>query len=250
MIQSSTMPDEGIIKDSVMAMMNKESLKDNVVPIMMGLKARGEEIRNGRVPTDNSRIEGMKDVTAVPGLLMKGPGGGAAKVVIGSDILEACGMTRNEVFSAAYKNLDAGEVIIRSMFDLEKVFTMPGGFDALDCLTVDDLTDDDLQMYFITNKDGFFGAMSLFGNDTVKRIGEKLGDYYIIPSSIHEMIIVKKTDGMEPDFVIDMIRQINDNVVDDKDILSYELYQYDAASGRVITCESEAERQQDFGAER
>lgn len=250
MIQSSTMPDEGIIKDSVMAMMNKESLKDNVVPVMMGLKARGEEIRAGRIPTDNSRTEGMKDVTAVPALLVKGPEGGAAKVTINTDILEACDMTKRDIFSAAYKNLDDQEVRIRSMFDLDKVFTTPGGFDALENLSVDDLAGDDVQMYFITNEDGFFGAMSLFGNDTVKKIGEKLGDYYIIPSSIHEMIILKKTEGVDSDFVKNLIRQVNDEVVADNDILTYELYQYDSSLGRVITCESGTERQQDFGEER
>ena len=250
MYEKDRMPDEGIIKDRIMAMFSREGILNNVMPIMLGMKMRGGELRS--VPTDNSRTAGMKDVTAVPALIVNGPEGGSAKVVISTGIMEECGISKKELFSAAYRNLDRQPVIIRNMFDLERVFTEPGGFDALDRLSVDDFTNDDMQMYFITNENGFFGAMSLLGNDTVKKIGDKLGDYYIIPSSNHEMIILKKTPETEPEMVIGMIREINDHVVDDRDILSYELYQYDAASGKIITCEAgaSAERRQDFETER
>lgn len=248
MFERAEMPDEGIIKDNIMTMMNKEGIMNNVMPIMVGSK--NPDLK--QVPTDSSRTAGMKDVTVVPVLLVNGPEGGAAKVVINTGIMEACGISRRELFGAAYKNLDSKPVVIRSMLDLERVFTEPGGFDALDRLSVDDFTDDEFQMYFVTNDSNFFGAMSIFGNDTVRKIGEKLGDYFIIPSSKHEMIIVKKNAETEAEMVKDMIRQINDNVVDEKDVLSYELYQYDAETGKVITCESgnEADRIRDPGAER
>lgn len=248
MYENIEMPDEGIIKESIMTMMNKEGIMNNVMPVMVG--SNDESLRS--VPTDSSRTAGMKDVTAIPVLLVNGPEGGSAKVVINTGIMEACGITRKELFGAAYKNLDSKPAVIRNMFDLERVFTEPGGFDALDRLSVDDLTDDEFQMYFVTNDSNFFGAMSIFGNDMVRKIGEKLGDYYIIPSSKHEMIILKKNGETEAADVKDMIRQINDSVVDEKDVLSYELYQYDAETGKVITCEAEneADRIRDPGAER
>ncbi len=252
MYDMAAMPAEGIIKDKIISMMNKESIEKNVLPVMLGMKMRGEEIRKGHVPTDDTRTKGMKDVAVVPALLVNNLEGGSAKVLINTDIMEACGITKKEIFSAAYKNLDSQNTVIRSMVDLERVFTMPGGFDAIERLTVDDLTDEDFQMYFVTNESGFFGAMSLFGSDMVKKIGDKLGDYFIIPSSNHEMIILKKSELSEPVDMIEMIRQINDNVVDEKDVLSYELYQYDADTGKVITCEAGnmAERLQDSGMER
>lgn len=248
MYENIEMPDEGIIKESIMTMMNKEGIMNNVMPVMVG--SNDESLKS--VPTDSSRTVGMKDVTAIPVLLVNGPEGGSAKVVINTGIMEACGISRKEIFGAAYKNLDSKPAVIRNMFDLERVFTEPGGFDALDRLSVDDLTDDEFQMYFVTNDSNFFGAMSIFGNDMVRKIGEKLGDYYIIPSSKHEMIILKKNDETEAANVKDMIRQINDSVVDEKDVLSYELYQYDAETGKVITCEdeNEADRIRDPGAER
>lgn len=248
MYENIEMPDEGIIKDSIMTMMNRDGIINNVMPVMVG--SNDENLRS--VPTDSSRTAGMKSVTAIPVLLVNGPEGGSAKVVINTGIMEACGITRKELFGAAYKNLDSKPAVIRNMFDLERVFTEPGGFDALDRLSVDDLTDDEFQMYFVTNDSNFFGAMSIFGNDMVRKIGEKLGDYYIIPSSKHEMIILKKNGETEAADVKDMIRQINDSVVDEKDVLSYELYQYDAETGKVITCEAEneADRIRDPGAER
>jgi hypothetical protein len=57
--------------------------------------------------------------------------------------------------------------------------------------------------------------------------------FYVIPSSIHEVIIVPSEDTYEADDIRNMIREINDTQVKVEEILSYSLYYFDKAQGKL-----------------
>ena len=78
------------------------------------------------------------------------------------------------------------------------------------------------KMYVLTNKTGVNGATCILYPDIHKVIREKInGAYYIIPSSIHELIIVP-ADMVEKgkEELDNIIGDINTEVVDEKDFLS------------------------------
>ena len=82
-------------------------------------------------------------------------------------------------------------------------------------------------MYVLTNESGTLGAAALFNPEVMVRAGELLGtDYYILPSSIHETILVPDTTGVSAKELSDMVKQANRTVVDEKDILSDDVYHY------------------------
>ena len=58
-------------------------------------------------------------------------------------------------------------------------------------------------------------------------------DYYVIPSSIHESILVD-TDSMEPDALNAMIREVNATQVLPEDFLSDYGLKYDAKLGKIV----------------
>ena len=63
---------------------------------------------------------------------------------------------------------------------------------------------------------------------------EVLGDsFYIIPSSIHEVLLLKVDQRNTPKELAEFIKATNDNVLDKDDILSYKLYFYDKESKEV-----------------
>ena len=54
------------------------------------------------------------------------------------------------------------------------------------------------------------------------------GGYYVIPSSVHEMIIVPMTESITRKELDQMVKEVNENVVDPEEILSDHVYIYDA----------------------
>lgn len=85
-------------------------------------------------------------------------------------------------------------------------------------------------MFVVTNRFLYHGAAVLTDNEILAEIHNKIGDYYIIPSSIHEIMVMKKLDEYGKEFVENtkfMIRAINNDIVGPKDILSEELFEYD-----------------------
>ena len=88
--------------------------------------------------------------------------------------------------------------------------------------------DDMVKMYVLTNKDSNYGASQILLHENLDEIAERLGEsrMYVIPSSVHEVIVIPVTE--ECIDIANMIREVNDTVVSREDILSYNLYLYDA----------------------
>ena len=98
--------------------------------------------------------------------------------------------------------------------------------------------DTGIKIYTLTTDDEFDGAGLLDSAEVLNLIREIVGSYYIIPSSIHEVLIVPRDEDinryMSPDEIREMIREVNDNIVMEKERLSYNVYEYNAYDGLTI----------------
>lgn len=84
-------------------------------------------------------------------------------------------------------------------------------------------------MFVCTNNLRTFGAMALTDKKLLRDFAVKHGDFYIIPSSIHELIFVPKGRYVDPQELIVMINEVNHTQVLPEEVLSYKLYEYDLA---------------------
>lgn len=86
----------------------------------------------------------------------------------------------------------------------------------------------DPQMYVFTNQLEVHGAAALLYPNALKEAAVKLdSDLLILPSSIHEVLVVPKTDAVGGMELEEMVRGINESDVLPEDILSYHVYLYD-----------------------
>ena len=86
---------------------------------------------------------------------------------------------------------------------------------------------DGIPMYLLTTASGLNGAGCLLYDGMLERIRKSIGsDYYIIPSSINEIIIVPADIGMGEDVLNDMLRSVNAEAVPDAEVLSENVYRY------------------------
>lgn len=94
---------------------------------------------------------------------------------------------------------------------------------------------DSVPMYVLTNKQRVEGAACMLYSDLLHHFSDKIGkNLFIIPSSIHELLILPADHDVEALEVKRMIKEINDTQVSTEEILSYSLYFYDRQVGKIV----------------
>lgn len=82
-------------------------------------------------------------------------------------------------------------------------------------------------MYILTNHQRRFGAAEILDKKTLRTIADQIGDRFIVlPSSVHETIVLPPKEEAEYGRLADMVREVNDTQVDVEERLSYHVYVY------------------------
>lgn len=82
-------------------------------------------------------------------------------------------------------------------------------------------------MYVATNRESVNGAAVFLYDSLLSGFADKIGrDFYIIPSSIHELIFLPDDLDMEPERIKQMVCEVNAACVDPEEVLSNNVYHY------------------------
>lgn len=91
----------------------------------------------------------------------------------------------------------------------------------------DGIKKEKLDMIVITNRLGINGASVILYEGVIEKLAEKFAsDLYLLPSSIHEMIVVPAYDKTMYDPLCVMVKSINQGYVEKDEILSDRVYLY------------------------
>jgi hypothetical protein len=89
-------------------------------------------------------------------------------------------------------------------------------------------------MYVLTNEARVNGAASMFYDGLLSHIANKIDhDLYILPSSIHEVILVPKTDQLQREELTAMVREVNAEGVAWDEILSDQVSTYNRTTDQM-----------------
>ena len=122
------------------------------------------------------------------------------------------------------------EIAIQNMGTKARFCSM---FEVLSELMSDSFPQDefcpaDNMMFVLTNESKLNGAAMLLCPETMDKIAEQVGSsYYILPSSIHETLVVPFSDGMNVDDLKNMVHEVNSAQLSADEILSDNVYIYD-----------------------
>ncbi|MBQ7360354.1 MAG: hypothetical protein IJW63_09690 [Lachnospiraceae bacterium] len=91
-------------------------------------------------------------------------------------------------------------------------------------------------MYVITNEGKAWGATCMLWKETLQKLAEELeSDLFILPSSVHEIIIVPADEEQVcVDYLQSMVEDINRTHVEPEEVLSDHIYRYLRDSGTTI----------------
>ena len=154
--------------------------------------------------------------------------GGDWRAAINHGLLESLGVDKETLFITAMD--DSMHIAPAVLTDMSQALFSPEKENLLD--RKEPLEPGDVSgMYVLTNEAGMLGASALYYPDVKEKAAELMGSgYYVLPSSIHECILVPDTAGHNEKDLCDMVKQANRTVVEEKDILSDNVYHYDMKS--------------------
>ena len=99
------------------------------------------------------------------------------------------------------------------------------------------------QLMVLTNMQGMHGAGALFYPEQLETIAQQMGtDFFVLPSSVHEVLILPDDGSQDPDSLQFMVREINQSTVAPEDRLSDFVYHYDAQDQVLERAETFAAR--------
>ena len=148
---------------------------------------------------------------------------GFGTILVRNEQEQAWGVDENILHETAIKNLmeESGEFV--SMAEIMKEVGKSGWDPEMD----------DPEMYVLTNQSRLYGAAELLDGNMLKRIAEQLqGDYMILPSSVHELIVLKDTDRPHNELA-NMVKEINSTCLAPDEVLSNHVYRYDRNTREV-----------------
>lgn len=149
---------------------------------------------------------------------------GDGMLQIDRQLIKHWGITENQLLAVAKANTARKQPVsfmkMKDMLRLllsERHMAYISGFD-----------DDDDPLYVLTNADKYFGAYALFYPNVQRHVADVLGSsFYVLPSSIHETILLPVTEPYSPYELQDMVKTVNRTIVDPKEVLSDAVYLYD-----------------------
>ena len=153
---------------------------------------------------------------------------GVSSAMITNVLAEKYKLDENELFKLAAENTKRlFPPIITPMSDIISRMFADSDMSSIAMDTMLDDIPSDEQMFVISNMRGVNGAVSILYEDVLHNLAEKLdNDLYILPSSIHECILISAKHG-NPYELAQMVTQINMSEVKLSERLSNQVYHYD-----------------------
>lgn len=176
---------------------------------------------------------------------------GSMSVPITNQLMENYGVTVGELHEAATQNMDEltpasfksmNEVMVEMM--LPSLIVECGGDreQAEQMLEAMMPPMEDGKMYVLTNEQKTNGAAIILNDKVMDQISEKVGgEFYILPSSVHELLIVPRDAGMEIPELEKMVCEVNATQVSVEERLSDHVYAYDAQTHEIYRADMEQE---------
>jgi len=203
--------------------------KDHIAARVVGMEDNADLL--------DQRPHAEMDDLAVTYCVMLGEG-----VPVTNQLMETWGVTQEELHDLAKANQDElTPSTFKSMNEVMAEMMIPQIMDdmGLDREAAQEMVESMMppedKMFVLSNEQKLNGAAALLDDKMMDQIAEKVGgDFYILPSSIHEVLIVPADAGIDLKDLEAMVQEVNETQVAPQDRLSDHVYQYDYQNHTIV----------------
>ena len=217
--QAKKLVDKALIMKPAIPEFNLESAKENLYGVLINRERNAGFLKN-------AIYEPLEDLAFVVRFKV----GNEGSVLVTDELLTRFKLTSSEALEIAHKNTDKERFTCKSMG--ETVMELLGERDiSEDYMEGAYAEQENCPMYVITNERKIDGAVAISSDRVLKEAWEKIGgDYYILPSSRHEVIAVPKTVTSDVNLLKSMVSEVNATTVEKIDLLGNSIYLYNGRS--------------------
>lgn len=209
--------------------LNYESVKQSIVYKLVNTE------KNKTLLEDIPHIEFL-DLSIVFQCLIAQEDLGTASILIHNVHMKLWDISVEELYREAKENTQRLQGYeIKSMTEVLCEIMKAENLEEFDYEECKQELSDSVPMYVLSNKSRVEGAACMLYPNLIQDFADAIGSsFYIIPSSIHELLLLPAKEDKESREIKSMICEINDTQVSTEEILSYSLYFYDREEGKII----------------
>lgn len=221
-----TKPNFTIDKDYYL---NYENVKDKIYAALINKEANAEML-------DKLAYKEFEDLAIIYKIIVNTNGNERATIKITKGLMDVYNISVDELNKQAMLNMKHMSDYNKSFTNMFKVLSelVPSVEDEE--LIKETQIEDSNPMYVLTNQLQCDGAIWFTDLETLKDIHETLkANFYIIPSSVHEVIIIPDNGDMDSTSILDIIAFCNGdaNILQPSEKLSDNLYYFDGTAIKV-----------------
>lgn len=95
----------------------------------------------------------------------------------------------------------------------------------MNIVDVDTIIEDEINNVIISNEKLYYGAIFILNKEIQEVLYRKFGDFYILPSSVHEVICISK-NNIDKAYLLEIVRQVNNEYfMTDSDRLADDVFE-------------------------
>lgn len=160
---------------------------------------------------------------------------GIGSIRITNEHIEQWAVSCEELMELARENtVKLFPPVIRTMEEMFKSL-LCNEYTEDEILDLESSANEAYPMYILTNEKGINGASCLLYKDVIREFAEQIkSDLYILPSSIHEIILVPRSGLEDKEFFNRMVMDINCTQVPAEEVLSDNVYMYSLEKNAVF----------------
>lgn len=225
------------------AVTDYDSMKDRIICKLINEEANQEFLQD----KPYTKVE---DLAAVYQILVDKNAESTSTITITDDLMDRYGITLEELHDQAMQNMDILQPYsfrglnekIKDMFSED--IAREEGIDLNEAREKAEQKMSHIPetIFVLTNDTEMYGAATILNDSIRQEIAEKVGDFYVLPSSIHETLIVPKDVGMDLKELEQMVQEVNRTEVAPEERLSDHIYEYDAGEHELFRSDRAEER--------
>lgn len=164
----------------------------------------------------------LEDMAVVYRFVVGDTENGRGSILITNQLLDSYGISAEQLHEDALKYAPVMRpAVIQTMTETLLEMMGPDAWDMIPVLPNDPL-------FVASVPDKIQGASVLAYQDFMEQAAERVGgDFYILPSSIHEVLLVRDDGTFDRDHLVDMVKEVNETQVAPEDLLTDSVYHYD-----------------------
>lgn len=188
------------------------------------------------------------DFAVIYRIVVKESWDGVSSMRVSNGLFERWGITEEKLFEIARKNMRRRMPVMKT-----SLADMMQSLMGKDMISPGDVSEEceerQLQrMYMVTNRKKINGFGSVLYPDVLEKMCQILqcDRLYILPSSVHEAIVMPQDLGMSPEELQEMVKNVNKDCVTEEEYLSDSVYGYSLETQEIYITSDSGKEEDDY----